>query len=361
MDLSVKIKDKVLSLPIVQGGMGVGISLGNLAGAVMQQGAMGTISAAHPGYYLENFEENPALANCTALAQQIKKAKDIAKGKGLLAVNIMVAGNDYEEYVKASIDAGADAIISGAGLPLDLPKYAKSGNILLAPIVSGAKAIQLIAKRWDKSFNTTMDFVVIEGSKAGGHLGFKKEDLINGTAQSLEEILPQVKQVLKEYEEKYNKKIPVFTAGGIFDGKDIAHFISLGADGVQMGTRFIATNECDASEKYKQAFIQCAESDIGLVKSPAGLPGRAIYNSFVKKMMNSEPISVKNCIHCMKPCNPQNTCYCITRALINAVKGNTENGLIFTGTNGYRITEIVPVKQLIENLMKECTENLEKI
>lgn len=359
MPKSVDIQGRILEVPIIQGGMGVGISLGGLAGAVMKRGAMGVISAAHPGYAQPDFETDNSRANTRALKQEIARARRLSGGRGLLGVNIMVAGQDYENLVKAAVDGGADAIISGAGLPLELPRYTAGSDILIAPIVSGARALRLIAKRWDTSYGRTPDFVVIEGSLAGGHLGFKKEELTSGTAQTLEEILPRVLRELKPYEEKYTRKIPVFVAGGIFDGADIARFLRLGASGVQMATRFIATYECDADPAFRQAVIDCKQEDIGLVKSPAGMPGRAIRNSFVKKTEKNGNIKVSNCLHCMKPCNPEDTCYCITRALINAVKGNTENGLVFVGANAWRVTETVHAGRLIEQLCDECDRVME--
>lgn len=357
---SVSINGKILPVPIIQGGMGVGVSLGGLAGAVMKRGGMGVISAAHPGYFRDDFYTDNYNANIRGLKDEIAKARQIAGENGLLGVNIMVAGQEYEAMVKAAVEGGADAIISGAGLPLELPKYTADSQVLIAPIVSSARRLKLIARRWDTSYGTAPDFVVIEGSLAGGHLGFKKEDLIGGNIQPLEEILPQVLRELKPYEEKYARKIPVFVAGGIFDGADIAKFIKLGASGVQMATRFIATYECDAHPAFKQAVIDCRKEDIGLVKSPAGLPGRAVRNSFIQKTENAGNIKVTNCLHCMKPCNPDDTCYCITRALINAVKGNVDNGLVFVGANAWRVDRLEHVDRLMKQLVSECEKALEE-
>jgi Dioxygenases related to 2-nitropropane dioxygenase len=355
----IRIKEKVLSFPLIQGGMGVGVSLSNLAGAVMKEGCMGVISAAHPGYKKDNFRTNMVKANCDAIDEEVKKARDIAGDNGLLGVNIMVAMKDYIDYVKAAVKAKVDAIISGAGLPLDLPKHVEDSNILLAPIVSSGKAIQLICKVWDKRYNVVPDFVVIEGSEAGGHLGFKKEDLIDNNCEPLDKIYLDVKEELKVYQEKYEKDIPVFVAGGIYDGKDIAHFLKLGADGVQMGTRFIATKECDADIKFKEAVVNSTLDSIEIVQSPTGFPGRGIMNSFMKMNKERGNISIKKCLNCLAPCTPLDTPYCITEALIQAVKGNIEKGLVFVGSNAYRIKEIVTVKELIDELKASTSKCLE--
>ena len=346
----IQIQDKYLDIPLIQGGMGVGVSLSSLAGHVAKCGGMGVISAAHPGYQFEGFRKNPIATNCEAIKYHIKKAKEIADGHGLIGVNIMVAGQGYEEMVKASIEGGCDAIISGAGLPLDLPRIAK-GKTLLAPIVSSGKAARLIAKVWDKRYQYTPDFVVVEGSEAGGHLGFKKEDLLAGTCQKLADILADVKKELQPFQEKFQKTIPVFVAGGIDSGKKIAEFMKLGASGVQIATPFIATYECDAATEFKDMVINAKAEDIEIVKSPTGFPGRAIVNEFVKK------IHMQNCLHCMIPCTPEDTPYCISEALIQSVKGNVNNGLVFVGTQAAKITGMKHVDELIKEYMEEMEEN----
>ncbi|OCN04568.1 2-nitropropane dioxygenase [Erysipelotrichaceae bacterium MTC7] len=353
-----KIKDKTFSFPLIQGGMGVGVSLGNLAGAVASNGCMGVISAAHPGYNLPNFRSDNLVANCQAIVDEVKKARDIALGKGLIGVNIMAASKNYVEYVRAAVKAKVDAIISGAGLPLDLPSMVDDASILLAPIVSSGKAAKLVCKIWDKRHQVAPDFVVIEGSEAGGHLGFKKEDLLENTCQSLEDIFHDVKAELKAFEEKYNRKIPVFMAGGIYDGNDIANMIKLGADGVQMGTRFIATDECDANIAFKQAIVDCQKSDIEIVQSPTGFPGRGIMNAFMKKQKERGNVTITKCLNCLTPCNPLDTPYCISEALIQSVKGNTDSGLVFIGSNAYRVNEIVSVDHLIAELKSETLQAL---
>ncbi len=344
---------KSLKLPLIQGGMGVGVSLSNLAGNVAKCGGMGVISAAHPGYMRDDFRKNNTLSNAEALKDEITKAKQIADGNGLIAVNAMVAGTQYAELIKATVDAKADAIISGAGLPLNLPELTEGSDILIAPIVSSKKAIDVILKSWDRRYNKVPDFVVIESAEAGGHLGFKKEELIEGTAQPLSEILSEVKQSIQSYEEKYNKPIPVYVAGGIYDSIDIQKYLDEGADGVQMATRFIATHECDADIAFKQAIVNCSKEDIAIVKSPTGFSGRALWNKFYEDVEKRGNITMKSCLNCLKPCNPMDTPYCISEALIQSVKGNVEHGVVFVGSNAYRINEIISVKQLIDSLFEE--------
>lgn len=355
----IKFRKKVLDVPIIQGGMGVGISLSSLAGNVMKLGGMGVLSFAHPGYRSKDFIKDSFNQNICYMADEVKKARNISEGKGILGVNVMVASSDYASYVKECVKLQVDAIISGAGLPLNLPELVGDSEVMIAPIVSSGKALNLILRRWDERHNRIPDFIVIEGSLAGGHLGFKKEDILNNTCEDLEKILADCLTLIVPYEEKYGYKIPIFVAGGIYYGEDIARFIKLGARGVQMGTRFIATYECDADEKFKSAFINAKEEDIRIVKSPTGFPGRAINNDFTERLDKEGKIPVRFCVNCIIPCNPKDTVYCISDALIRAVNGDIENGLIFSGSNGYKIDKIVSVKDLMDELVDEANKALE--
>lgn len=339
-----------ISIPLIQGGMGVGISLGNLAGHVALNGGMGVISTAHPGYREDDFEVNTTNANIRALKEEIHKAKDIAQGHGMVAVNAMVAIQDYDEMIKASLESNIDAIISGAGLPLRLPQLVEGHDVLIAPIVSSGKACRLVLRNWNKKYKRCADFVVIEGSEAGGHLGFKKEALLNHTVPTLDQIFLEVKEVVNEFEAIYNKHIPVFVAGGIYTKEDIQKYLALGVDGVQMATRFITTYECDASDAFKQMFINAKKEDIELVTSPVGMPGRAIKNKLTETI-KTQKIPVKKCYQCLVPCDVKTTPYCISKALIEACKGNIDEGLVFSGSNGYRSDKLVSVKDLIDELM----------
>ncbi|MCJ7689506.1 MAG: nitronate monooxygenase family protein [Clostridiaceae bacterium] len=344
-----KIGELIARVPIIQGGMGVGVSLSGLASAVANEGGIGVISTAQIGYKEDDFRTNTRESNKRALRNEIRCARNLSP-KGVIGINIMVAMNNYEEITRIALEEGIDLIISGAGLPLDLPKIAKGYKAKLAPIVSSAKAITIISKMWDKKNNCAADLVIVEGPKAGGHLGFPMKSLRENTTQDLKEIVKEVIEAIKPFEEKYNKKIPVVAAGGIYTGEDIAEFIKLGAAGVQMATRFVATEECDASLDYKMAYINSKEEDIKLVNSPVGMPGRAIDNKFMK-IVEESGCKVEKCSLCIKKCDPKQTPYCITEALIQAVKGNLDKGLIFVGTNGYKVDKITSVKVLMNELI----------
>lgn len=352
---SVKIGNKILQIPIIQGGMGVGVSLSKLAHSVMECNAMGVISSAQPGYIRSDFLKNNDQANYESLVEEIKKAKE-NNPNGLLGVNIMVAIRDYDNMVKAAIEGGCDVIISGAGIPLNLPALTKESDVALAPIVSSAKVAQMICKKWDRSYDRIPDLIIIEGPKAGGHLGFKLEEIENS---DVDVILGEVLEIIKPFEEKYNKKIPVFVAGGIFYGKDIARVIKLGASGVQMGTRFIATHEADCDDTFKKVIVDATKEDIKIVKSPVGLPGRALYTPLIKRL-ELDRIAPTRCYDCLTPCNPGTTPYCISDALIASAQGDYENGLFFCGSNAYLVDKIVSVKELINELVSEADEYLAK-
>lgn len=349
-----KIGNLVSKLPIIQGGMGIGVSLSNLASAVTNSGGIGVISSAQIGFKEDDFETNPLQANLRALKKHIKLAKEKCNN-GIIGVNVMVATNEYAKYIKTAVESGADLIISGAGMPTMLPKLVKGYGVKIAPIVSSLKSAKVILKLWDKHDNVTADMIVIEGPKAGGHLGFKKDEIEKASVDfniSVKNIIDHV----KEYEKKYNKEIPVVVAGGIFNGKDITKYLKLGASGVQMATRFVTTKECDVSNAFKKAYVNATSSDIQIVNSPVGMPGRAILNSFVEKTL-TQNIKVERCYNCLIPCNPANTPYCITQALINSAKGDLENGLIFCGENVSKIKEIITVNELMTKLQKEIEEN----
>lgn len=346
-----KIGELTAKLPIVQGGMGIGVSLSNLASAVTRAGGIGVISAAQIGYREENFEDNALVCNLRALKQEIHLAKEKCNN-GILGVNIMVATKEYAEYVKVAIESGIDIIISGAGLPTMLPKLVADTKVKIAPIVSSLKGAKVLLKLWDKHDNITADMVVIEGPQAGGHLGFHA-DKLDEEKLNFEETVVSIIEEVNKYSEKYSKDIPVVVAGGVFDGYDIAKYLKLGASGVQMATRFVATEECDASMQFKEAYVNAKEEDITIVKSPVGMPGRAILNKFVMRTREEEKIKITKCYRCLTPCNPANTPYCISKALINAVNGNVDEGLIFCGDNADKITKITTIPEVINELKNE--------
>ena len=344
---------RALTVPILQGGMGVGVSLGGLAGAVAACGGMGCISTADTGYREPDFEKDPVSANRRALAAEIAKAKKIAGGAGIVAINAMVATQNYADAVKTAVEAGVDAIVSGAGLPLELPGLVGKADVALAPIVSSGRAAKLILRRWAKAFGRTADFVVIEGCKAGGHLGFAEEDLLAGKCQTLDEILPEVLAEVKPFEEQFGHAIPVFVAGGVYTGEDMAHYMKQGAAGVQIATRFIPTYECDASQTYKDVLLNASAEDVRIIHSPVGMPGRALNTPLVQKLSEGMRFPPKRCARCLKGCNPAQVPYCITHALIEAVKGNVEEGLFFCGANVGRLDKMRSVRALMDELMNE--------
>lgn len=344
------IGDITIQYPIIQGGMGVGISRSQLAGAVSANGGLGIISTAQIGYDEPEFDKNQIETNLKAIGKHIAKAKEIAGGKPV-GVNIMVATKRYPDYVKAAVEAGVDVIISGAGLPVHLPEYVEGSNCKIAPIVSSEKATQLMLRNWEKKYNRTADFIVIEGPKAGGHLGFKADEVKAISDAEYDKEIQKIIEVVRTYEEKFGQKIPVIVAGGVFDHEDICHALSLGADGVQIASRFVATEECDADDKYKKAYIEAKKEDIEIVMSPVGMPGRALRNAFIKKV-EQKPLTVTRCFNCLEKCNPAKVPYCITKALINAVHGDIENGLIFVGENVDRITKMTTVHDLMTELVE---------
>lgn len=347
-----KIGDLTAKVPIVQGGMGVGISLSSLAAAVANCGGIGVISGVEPGFDLENYYKDKFQANLDGLTYHIRRAKELAP-KGIIGVNIMTALTNFEDMVKVSVKEKIDIIFSGAGMPMKLPGLVKGSLTKIAPIVSSGKVAQLICKQWDRKHNYLPDAIVVEGPEAGGHLGFSSEQLENIENFSLKNLVQEVLEAIKPFEEKYNRKIPIIAGGGLYDGGDIAEILKLGASGVQMATRFVATHECDATDPFKEAYLQAKEEDVAIIKSPVGMPGRAIRNAFIEKVYEQgKPQNIK-CVNCLKPCNPKETLYCISDALINAQRGNLDKGFAFAGSKVHKINKIVSVKELIDELMND--------
>ena len=339
------------NIPIIQGGMGIGVSLSGLAGAVAAEGGVGVISAAQVGFNELDFRTNTVKANIRALKEQLIKAKEKAKN-GIIGVNIMWRGQNYEDYARTAAESGADIIFSGAGLPADLPSCVEGTKTKIAPIIGSPKAARVILKLWEKHHHRTADLVVIEGPKAGGHLGYTREQVKMHESDGYEKEIQEILEVVKDFEEKFKKKIPVVFGGGIFDKKDIEHYLSLGLSGVQMATRFVATKECDASEAFKNMYVKAKEKDITIVQSPVHMPGRALLNPFVRTVMERR-IPVTNCFHCLKTCDPKTTPYCITQALIRAVTGDVDHGLVFCGANAWKINKITTVHDLFAELTEE--------
>jgi nitronate monooxygenase len=345
------IGDLTIQVPIVQGGMGVGISLSGLASAVADQGGVGVIAAAMPGIHEPDIATNSDAANIRVLTREIRKAQQLTRG--VLGVNIMVALTNYADMVRTAIAEKIDIIFSGAGLPLDLPGFLTPGSkTKLVPIVSSARAANIICKKWLARFDYLPDAVVVEGPKAGGHIGFKP-DQIDDPGFCIEQLVTEVIEILKPIEAQHHRRIPVIAAGGIYTGADIHAFINRGAAGVQMGTRFVATHECDADDAFKQAYINAKKEDMVIIKSPVGLPGRAIGNAFIDAVNQGRKAPFKCPFHCLKTCDPEKSPYCIAMALGNARKGNLKHGFAFAGQNAYRIDKIISVKELMTLLQTE--------
>ncbi len=345
------IGDLKAKVPIIQGGMGVGISLSGLASAVANEGGIGVIATAGIGRFEPDFFSDFLEANKRALKKEIRKARELTKG--ILGVNIMVALSNFSDMVKTAVEEQIDIIFAGAGLPLDLPRYIKGiKGPKLVPIVASGRAARIICRKWWDKYNRLPDALVVEGPEAGGHLGFKPEN-IAAPEYSLENLVTEVIKEVRGFEEKHDRKIPVIPAGGIYDGEDIHRFLRSGAAGVQMATRFVTTHECDASLKFKQAYIDSRKEDIVIIKSPVGLPGRAIKNRFIEDVNEGKRKPFKCPFHCIITCDYKKSPYCIAHALINAQKGFFKNGFAFAGTNAYRSRKIISTRELIRSLLKE--------
>jgi len=350
-----KIGNLTVAVPIVQGGMGVGISLSGLAAAVANEGGVGVISSAGLGLLYNDFQGNFLEKSIHGLQEEIRKARE--KTRGVIGVNVMVAMSNFADMIRTSISEKVDVIIAGAGLPLDLPSFLKKDSVTkLIPIVSSARAAKIICEKWKTNYDYLPDAVIVEGPKAGGHLGFKEEQITDNDYK-LEKLVPEIVTELKVFEDKFDQPIPLIAAGGIYTGQDINNIMRLGASGVQMGTIFVTTDECDASDAFKQSYIDASEKDIEIIKSPVGMPGRAILSNFITKVKAGKK-QPKTCpFKCIKTCDISKSPYCIIIALINALKGNFENGYAFAGANAFRATKISSVKEVFQSLLKEYRES----
>lgn len=356
---NLKFGELTARLPIIQGGMGVGISLSGLASAVANEGGVGVIATSMIGMRDPRRAKDPEGADRRGLIEEIRKAR-AKMTDGLLGVNIMCALTNYGDMVRTSIREHVDVIISGAGLPLDLPGYLREMSLelkedlrtKLVPIVSSGRAAGILCRKWLNKFDYLPDGFVVEGPKAGGHLGFKAEQLDDPDYQ-LEKLVSEVIEAVTPYREQHHKDIPVIAAGGVYTGEDIAKFLELGAAGVQMGTRFVATHECDADERFKRAYIDARQEDVTIIKSPVGMPGRALRNSFLDAVSTGLK-HPKKCVHkCLHSCAEDKSPYCIAQALVNAYKGKLKNGFAFAGANAYLVDKIVSVKELMNSLKDE--------
>ncbi|MFW5743286.1 MAG: NAD(P)H-dependent flavin oxidoreductase [bacterium] len=343
---ALRIGEKVARAPVVQGGMGVGISLSGLASAVAEAGGIGVIAANAIGMLEKDYFKDGRAANLRALRREIRAARK--QTDGLIGVNIMVAVNDFHDLLDVAIDERVDLVFMGAGLPVkEIPvERMRRNGVKAVPIVSSARAAEMIFRMWKKIYADVPDAVVCEGPLAGGHLGFSAEQIDDPEFQ-LERLVPPIVEALAPYEAEFKRSIPVIAAGGVYTGEDIHEQLALGAGGVQMGTRFVATEECDADERFKRAYVACTEDQIGLIKSPVGMPGRAIRNEFIADAEAGKRPSFTCAWQCLSSCKAQESRYCISIALNNARRGRIEKGFVFVGANAHRIRGIVSVKSLL--------------
>ena len=330
---SLKIGNLLANLPIVQGGMGVGISLSGLASAVANEGGVGVISSAGLGVIYNYRSKDYNTASIIGLREELRKAREATKG--IIGVNVMVAMSNFADMVRTAIAEKADIIFSGAGLPLNLPSFLTEGaKTKLAPIVSSARAAKLLCDKWWANYRYVPDAIVVEGPKAGGHLGYRN-DQIDDPAYALENVIKEVIAEVDGFAAAHDCRIPVIAGGGIYTGEDISRMMDLGVAGVQMGTRFVTTEECDASPAFKQSYIDAKREDIEIIQSPVGMPGRAIRNSFLDKVKEGLK-RPKSCpFDCIKTCDVTHSPYCIMLALYNAFRGKLENGYAFCGANAW--------------------------
>lgn len=351
-----KIGDYSFYPPIIQGGMGVRVSASGLASAVSNQGGLGVIAAVGTGEEWHDPSVKYVERSYLSFREMIQHTRE--KTDRPFGVNIMCALTNYDDLVRAADEEEVDVIISGAGLPLKLPGLVKNPKSRLIPVVASGRAAKIICTTWKRKFDRLPDAVIVEGSQAGGHLGYSMEQA-GEKIDSLELTLKEVLEVVEKVQEKEDCTIPVIAAGGVFDGKDIARYLQAGAAGVQMGTRFVCTHECDAALEYKQAYINCTKDDIAVIKSPLGLPLRVVRNDFVKRVTEGERVPFKCAYRCLAPCDPKASTYCIAQALVNAYRGQMDEGFVTCGANAWRINEIVSVKELMDQLSAETIEALQ--
>jgi len=348
--MSLTIGKHTATWPLIQGGMGVRVSAGGLAGAVAKCGGIGLVASAgislnSPHYNGRNYFSAEPLA----LKDELAKARALAPD-GIIGVNVMVATTNYDDNVRAACEGGAQIIVCGAGLPMNLPGLtADWPDVALVPIASSLKAAELVARKWKKAFNRLPDAVVVEDpDTAGGHLGEKLENIGNGTYDQYE----TVRQIKRHFIEEYNLDIPIIAAGGIWDRADVEYALAQGADGVQMASRFVCTVECDAADAFKQMYLDAKPEDIGLIMSPAGLPGRAILTNMAGVQARDRDLGLRCPSNCLKKCTYKEgqERFCIVHALDRAQRGDVETGIVFCGTNAWKADHIETVADVFEEL-----------
>jgi len=342
-------------VPIIQGGMGVGISLAGLASAVANEGGIGVISGVAVNFREPDFRTNYRASAIRALKKEINRARKLSP-QGIIGLNILTALNNFNDLAKTAAEENIDIIFAGAGLPLNLPQLINNDTTALVPIVSSGRAAHVICKNWSAKYNIIPDAIVVEGPLAGGHLGFSLEQIKNKENFKVEDIAQEVKKVIQPFEYQYRQTIPVIAAGGIFDGEDIAAVLNRGLDGAQLGTRFVATYECDAHQNFKNAYLKAQKEDLVYIKSPVGLIGSALKNKFLEDVEKGIKKPIRCRFNCLKTCNPKESPYCIADALLAAREGDLENGFAFAGYNVYRINRLLSVKELMKELVGKAKE-----
>lgn len=342
--------------------MGVRVSTAPLAAAVANCGAAGTIASVGLPPDTDEFRADVPTSSRQHFIEEIRTARKLSKG--VIGVNIMVALTNYEDLVRAAAEENADYIISGAGLPISLPEFTEGSSVKLIPLIASRRGAELLIRTWKRRYDRLPDALIVEGPLSGGHIAgydletLKKSGMDMGGAPLLEEAVKDVLALTSEVNDKYGVNIPVIAAGGIFDGKDMAKFLKLGAEGVQIGTRFIATDECTAADEFKQLFVDSTEKDLVFIQSPVGMPAKVIKTKFLDEVLRGEKKEFHCVYRCLRTCDPSSVQYCIAKALIDAVEGRIDKAVVLAGTNVSRIKEIVPVKKLIDEVMSEAAGEL---
>ena len=356
--------DLEVKVPIIQGGMGVRVSTAPLAAAVAECGGAGTIaSVGLPPDTPENRADVPKSSR-EHLQKQIRQARELSKGA--IGVNIMVALSNYEDLVRTTAKEDADFIISGAGLPISLPEFAEGSDIKLIPLVASARGTELLLKTWKRRYNRFPDAIVVEGPLSGGHVaGYKLKELnaMKDTMADkplLENAMKDIIALAREYEKDNGVKIPVIAAGGVWGGEDMAKFLKMGAGGVQIGTRFVATTECSVADEFKQAYIDAGKDDIVFIQSPVGMPAKAIKTKFLEDVLRGERKEFICNYQCLRTCNPETVQYCVAKGLIDAAEGDIDNAVVFAGTNVSRVKKIVSVKELMDEIVTDAEKAMEE-
>ena len=348
--LPLKIGDLEIEMPVIQAGMGVQVAKSELAAAVARAGGVGCISSVGLGTieaslkdYLADSREN--------LAKEIRNARRLANG-GVIGVNIMVALANYDDMVDVCVKEKVDIIVSGAGLPINLPELTKGSGIKLIPVISSGRAMKVILKSWDRRYKTMPDAVIIEGPQCGGHMAFTREQVLHPETAPIQKILNDVKEILAPYEKEYNKKIPLIGAENIVTPEDVLKKLEMGFDGVHIGTRFICTEESGIDRKSKEVYVNAKDEDIVVLHSPLGLPVKVLKTPLVEKLLNGEKIPFGCQFRCLRACEATEAKFCIADALVKTLYGETDEGLFMVGSGIGRINDIIPAEQFFEQLKK---------